>query len=213
MARRRKRKSGPQLEFVALVEAAEAASSEMAARLRAQRSRERAQRQAMRALEAPRRFSHGFDGSWIRDVAARIKQAGSLREGIALAASWLSMLLDMEIEEEDQAVAWWEKYDAFCAKQKNRYGLSEDVAYQKLYGFWEVTEEFFKLYYALNSMNDWQLFEEVCSGEGEDFDGGDFARKQAYLLEDYAEIVVWMHIILANYPVEEAPTRGWIPGS
>ena len=212
MARRRKR-NNQQLEFVALVEAAEEASNEMAAQIRVQRSQERIQRQAMRALEAPRRFNHGFDGAWIRDVVTRIKQAGSLREGIVLAASCLSQLLDMEIEEEGYAEEWREKYDAFCAKQRNRYVDSEEEAYQILCEFWGRSEELFELYYSLNSMCDWQLFEEVSSEEDENFSGADFAGKQACQLEYYSEIVVWMHIFIANYSPEKEPSGGSVTES
>ena len=212
MARRRKR-NNQQLEFVALVEAAKEASKEMAAQIRAQRSQERVQRQAMRALEAPRRFSHGFDGDWIKDVVTRIKEAGSLREGIVLAASRLSQLLDMEIEEEGYAEEWREKYDAFCAKQRNRYVDSEEEAYQTLCEFWGLSEELFQLYYSLNSMSDWDLFEEVCSGEVESFTAADFASKQACLLEYYSEIVVWMHIFIANYSPSRESTGESVAGS
>ena len=205
MPLRRKRNDASQLEFDLLVEAAVNASREMAARRKARRREDRDWRKAVRLLEAPWRSKHGFGRTCISAAAERIKHCASLREGIVLAASRLSELLDMEIEEGGENPGWREKYDAFCAYKKSVHGSSEDEADQMICAFWELSLEVFQIYYALDTMSDWSLFEHVCSCASDDLEAADVPGKQARMLEYYSQVVIWMHgLITKTDPWDDA---------
>ena len=208
MARQRKRKNGLQLEFESLVAAAEFASESMAAQIRERRRLERAQRKAVRLLQAPTRSNHHFDGAWIKGVRKRIRQSDSLRAAVVLAATKLSELVDLEIEEEGHDPEWREKYDAFCAYKKSRYDSSEDELDRMLCVFWELSRELFEIYYSLNTMSDWALFERACSGEVDNLEAADVQAKQASLLEYYAQVVTWMHMSIVHCPPWEELDEG-----
>lgn len=203
MHRHRKRKNPFQLEFAALVEAAEHASLELLAQRRARRRLEREQRKAVRLLEAPWRSRNGFDEDWLNTSRERIEKCDSLREGIVLAASRVSELLDKEIEDEGEDPEWKLKYDAFCAYKKEQHAASEDEDERVFFVFWEMVRELFETYYALNSMDDWRLFEHACSGQEGDLNAADIPGKQRTLLEYYSGVVYLMHTLLVNNFFEE----------
>ncbi len=196
MRRQRKCKKPSQLEFSALVEAAENASRELFAQRRARRRVEREQRKALRLLKTPWLSKNGFDEAWLKSARKRIETCDTLREGIILAASRLSELIDMTIDEEELDPEWKGKYDAFCAHKKIRHAGTEREEDKMLCVFWEMSREIFETYYALNSMDDWTLFERVCSGDMDDLEATDFLGKQTSLLKHYSSVVYLMHMLI-----------------
>ncbi len=193
------------MEFPALVAAAEFASYEMAGQLQTRRRFERDRRKAVRLLEAPWRCHHGFNGSWMKTVADRILQSASLREGIVITASRLSELLDMEIEGLGMDREWKEKYDAFCAHKRGLYPSQEQEAEKMLGAFWDISGDIFKTYYALDSMNDAELLEHVCSGVLADLKDTETCTRQTVILAFYSEIVSLMRRMLTR---DASPDEG-----
>ena len=192
MQRQRRRKDNAQLEFPALVAAAEIASYEMAGQLQVRRRLERDRLKAIGLLETPWRYQHGFDNTWMKAVAERILQSTSLREGIVVTASRLAELLDLEIEGLGMHPHWKEKYDAFCAYKLGQQPSLEAEADKVLRAFWDTSAEIFKTYYALDSMNDAQLLEHICSGAVGDLKETDPSMRQTVILAFYSEIVFLM---------------------
>lgn len=191
-------KNSCQLEFITLVEAAESASREIAAQRKAQRRLERERTDAMRLLQAPRGSKHGFDRPWMNAVVASIRQSVSLREGIVIAASRLSELLDLEIEQSDEDPEWREKYDAFCDFKKSMYSSSEEDIDKMTSMCWELGRDLFEKYYSLNTISDWNLFEQFHSYDDGNDVSGDFIARQASHLEHCAEVVWWIHLLVTN---------------
>jgi hypothetical protein len=198
MQRQLHRKNSRQLEFSALVEAAESASREIAAQRKAQRRLAREQRDAVRLLHAPKGSKHGFNRPWMNAVTMRIRQSFTLREGIVFAASRLSELLDLEIELANEDPEWREKYDAFCDYKKSVYSSSEEDTDKMICMCWEFGRELFEIYYSINTINDWSLFEHFAPNDDGNNLSADFLVKQASRLDHCAEVVWWIHLLITN---------------
>lgn len=203
MQRHRKYANPNQLEFAALVEAAENASREIAAQRRARRHWARDQRKAMCLLEAPWRSRNGFNEAWLASTTKRIKQCASLREGIVLTACRLAELLDMDIETGVHDPKWKGNYARFCVYRRSLHDDPSDKADAILRVFWEEVRDLFKTYDALNRMDAWSLFERVCSGEIDDLKATNSCAKEAILLENYSAIVSLMHMLVTDNSTHE----------
>jgi hypothetical protein len=183
-----------QLEFPVFVQEAEFASQALADQSREKRRVQRAQRNTLGKSSSP-----SFDKSWLAAVTARIKYSSTLREGIILTSTRMSELLDLELECEGHPQHWQEKYDVVCDAQARYYAGLEDEPAKIVAQIWARCRDLFRLYYAIHSMSDWDLYETLCSG-GAAFPaeaGPESAKAQC--LQNHSDLVVSLHFLVTVY--------------
>jgi len=195
---RRNRKNADQLEFVSLAAEAEAASRKLVAQRKAQRRWARMQGKALREPESGLIPALGYNGEWIKTVKTRIKQCVTLCEGVVLTAARLAEPIDLEIDHDGHEQEWKEKYAAFCEIKKSMHATSEKGD-ELVHAVWDSCAKVFSLYDALNTISEWSLYEKFCSGQEDKLEAASVQSKEKDFLEQYAERVAWLHILVAGY--------------
>ena len=199
MIQGRKIGNSPQLEFTALVDAAEAESLGLLQKQKKKRRKEMVQLIALRRRSARLPLTDYFslyEESWIEAARSQIKASSSLRGAIILTTSILSELLDLKI---DQSEHWKEKYAEFCDVHRRFYEGFDDEDSKIIGSIWEMCCGTFQLYYIINSLSDWDLFEGLCSGEEDTLEEYGQENALANQLERFSELATMVHFVTTEY--------------
>lgn len=202
MIQGRKIGNSPQLEFTALVDAAEAESLGLLQKQKKKRRKEMVQLIALRRPSARLQLTDYFslyEESWIEAARSQIKASSSLRGAIILTTSILSELLDLKIDQSEHPEHWKEKYDEFCDVHRRFYEGFDDEDSKIIGSIWEMCCGTFQLYYIINSLSDWDLFEGLCSGEEDTLEEYGQENALANQLERFSELATMVHFVTTEY--------------
>lgn len=207
-ARHQKNRVGTnQLEFDELVaEAIRASKGPLAAR---NANRTMALRRLKRLQELRRISNEGvvYDHKWMLTVKAEIQRASSLRAGVILTASRVSELLDLEIDRDHYDPEWKLQYDGFCRINLEAVGTPEDEADEFMRETWKDCAALFSLYYRINDISDWALFETLSSGDWESQEPAT-SSKEIAALESLVATLECVHVLVTGLePLDDTDTR------
>ena len=196
-----------QLEFDALVaEAIRASKGPLAAR----NANKATALRRLKHLQELRRISNEgvvYDHKWMLSVKAEIQRASSLRAGVVLTASRVSELLDLEIDRDHYDPEWKIQYDAFCRINQEAIGNPEDEADEFMKETWKDCAALFSLYYRLNDISDWALFETLSSGAWESPESATGSNETA-ALESLMGTLECMHVLVTGLePLDDTDAR------
>jgi hypothetical protein len=114
-----------------------------------------------------------FGSEWIEGVCGNIRSARDLRAALALAASYLTDLIDREIEVRGHNEAWKQEYEAYCWTQYFSLTIETETELEALRALWWGAGIVLSAEDGAEARSDWDLFEDLGVFEAgfDDLDG------------------------------------------
>jgi hypothetical protein len=117
-----------------------------------------------------------FGSEWIEGVCGNIRGARDLREALALAACYLTDLIDREIDVRGHNETWKQEYEAYCWTQYFSLTIETETELEELRALWWGAGIVLSADNGSTDRSDWELFEDLCVFEA---DFGDLDRSGA----------------------------------
>jgi hypothetical protein len=133
-----------------------------------------------------------FGSEWIEGVCGNIRGARDLREALALAACYLTDLIDRDIEVRSHNEAWKQEYEAYCWTQYFSLTIETETELEELRALWWGAGIVLIVENGSEGRSDWELFEDLCVFEAE-FDDLDGTGAEASYMEFLASLLSNLH--------------------
>ena len=138
-----------------------------------------------------------FGDDWIDNACSNILSARDLREAVALSASYLAELIDLEVEKRGYCDDWKQAYSAYCSTQLYSFTPEEDEPLSVPGLAWAFAALIFHTYERSNELTDWHLYEELCVGEMDPEDSEEES-PEAYTINLFSGCLWAIHDIVCN---------------
>jgi hypothetical protein len=102
---------------------------------------------------------------WIGGVCGKIRGARDLREAVALAACYLSELIDQEVDFRGHNEAWKQECEAYCWTHYHSMAIETETDMDPIRAMWWMAATIFYTYSHSSELSDWELYEELCDCE------------------------------------------------
>jgi hypothetical protein len=135
-----------------------------------------------------------FNERWLHEAYGNIKKTETVRDALVMTASYLSDLLDLIIQKDEDEAAGSTNYSKHCDQVIQSIRTNNNEA-TRIVGFcWEMAQTILESYEACNRLSDWELQEHLESflPSGPDLEQS-LEHKKASLIEVFCGSLCLLH--------------------